>query len=47
MYATVKETVPETSYEQFNGKRVLVVDDVELNREIAVAIIEDADYEWL
>ena len=28
--------------ERFKGKRVLVVDDVELNREIAAAVIEDA-----
>ncbi len=28
--------------EQFAGKRVLLVDDVELNREIAVAILEEA-----
>ncbi|MDO4481460.1 MAG: response regulator [Bacillota bacterium] len=28
--------------EHFKGKRVLVVDDVELNREIAAAVIEDA-----
>ena len=28
--------------EQFRGKRVLIVDDVELNREIATAVIEDA-----
>ena len=27
---------------QFDGKRVLVVDDVELNREIAAAVITDA-----
>ena len=40
--ATTKESVPETSPEQFKGKRVLIVDDVELNREIAVAVIEDA-----
>ena len=40
--ATAKEPVPETSPEQFKGKRVLIVDDVELNREIAVAVIEDA-----
>lgn len=40
--ATAKEPVPKTSPEQFKGKRVLIVDDVELNREIAVAVIEDA-----
>ena len=40
--ATAKEPVPETSPEQFKGKRVLIVDDVELNREIADAVIEDA-----
>lgn len=40
--ATAKEPVPETSPEQFKGKCVLIVDDVELNREIAVAVIEDA-----
>ena len=28
--------------EQFKGKRVLIVDDVDLNREIATAVIEDA-----
>lgn len=28
--------------EQFKGKRVLIVDDVDLNREIAMAVIEDA-----
>lgn len=28
--------------EQFQGKRVLIVDDVDLNREIATAVIEDA-----
>lgn len=39
---TTKEAEAETSPEQFQGKRVLVVDDVELNREIAVAVIEDA-----
>lgn len=40
--AAAKEFVPETSPERFRGKRVLIVDDVELNREIAVAVIEDA-----
>ncbi len=33
-----KDIVPE----QFAGKKVLLVDDVELNREIAVAILEEA-----
>lgn len=37
-----EELVPETSPEQFKGKRVLIVDDVELNREIAAAVVEDA-----
>ena len=40
--AATKETSTAASWEQFKGKRVLVVDDVELNREIAVAVIEDA-----
>lgn len=40
--AATKETATAASWEQFKGKRVLVVDDVELNREIAVAVIEDA-----
>ncbi len=30
--------------EQFAGKKVLLVDDVELNREIAVAILEEAGF---
>ena len=30
---------------QFKGKRVLIVDDVELNREIATAVIKDAGLE--
>lgn len=43
--ASAKEVVEDTSPEQFKGKRVLVVDDVELNREIAVAVIGDAGME--
>lgn len=42
---TAQKTAEETSTERFRGKRVLVVDDVELNREIAVAVIEDAGME--
>ncbi len=40
--AEEKETVTEIDAEQFRGKRILLADDVELNREIAVAILEEA-----
>ena len=36
------EETAEISAEQLKGKHILIVDDVELNREIAVAVIEDA-----
>ncbi len=32
----------EISTEQFAGKKVLLVDDIEINREIAVAVLEEA-----
>ena len=38
---SVPEEFEEPSGEEFQGKRVLLVDDVELNREIAVAILEE------
>lgn len=39
------KTVQEINPGDFKGKRVLLVDDVELNREIAVAILEEAGLE--
>ncbi len=39
------EIEQEIDPDEFKGKRVLLVDDVELNREIAVAILEEAGLE--
>lgn len=39
------EVEQEIDPDEFKGKRVLLVDDVELNREIAVAILEEAGLE--
>ncbi len=41
-YSEEKETPKEIDMKQFAGKEVLLADDVEVNREIAVAILEEA-----
>ena len=39
----VRNTAPPDSYD-FGGKRILLVEDIELNREIAVALLEMANF---
>lgn len=41
-YGAAPKEAANDPKEQFQGKRVLIVDDVDLNREIAVTVIEDA-----
>lgn len=43
--ASAEEAAEEVIAEQFRGKRVLIVDDVELNLEIAVTVIQEAGIE--
>ncbi|MBD5458854.1 MAG: response regulator, partial [Lachnospiraceae bacterium] len=39
-----QEDVPEWTLADFSGKRILLVDDIELNREIAQVILEEAGF---
>ena len=39
-----QEEVPEWTLADFGGKRILLVDDIELNREIAQVILEEAGF---
>lgn len=39
-----QEDVPEWSLADFGGKRILLVEDIELNREIAQVILEEAGF---